>query len=283
MVPRVSLLLAFSLVCIESAIAGPCIPGTTSTALTSSETESATSSSASSTTVVTTDSTTSGTDSTTTSLTLTESSTESTTFLSTTSSATVSSESTTLSTSEATTSEATTSLSTQTSATSTSPQPDSTAFNIIPGSDSAASGFLKARTILGGDVYFNNPYASYQTGVFVVNGATRHLIERGSQSICAFFRTGQGYGDLIGCQPDVNPDVQEVPITCQLTASEKIQCSVAGKFCYYQGDMLHCDDRGTYSSLYIDGPYSDGYSVVLGPSGLNLSPVELSAAPIETQ
>lgn len=119
--------------------------------------------------------------------------------------------------------------------------------------------------------------------MFVVNGATRHLTERGSQSICAFFRTGQGYGDLIGYQPDVNPDIQEVPITCELTAGEKIQCSVAGKFCYYQGDMLHCDDRGTYSSLYIEGPYSDGYSVVLGPSGLNLSPVELSAAPIETQ
>ncbi|KAI8686511.1 hypothetical protein NCS55_00327300 [Fusarium keratoplasticum] len=280
MVPRASLLLALSFVCIESAIAGPCKPGTTSTALTSSsETESATSHAASSTTVVTTDSTTSGpgTDSTTTSLTLTTSSTESTTFLSTASSVSVSSDSTTLSTSEATTS-----LSTQTSTTSTSPRPDSTAFNIIPGDGSAASGFLKVRTILGGDVYFNTQYTTYQTGVFVVTGLNQ-LVERGSQRICAFFRTGQGYGDLDGCQPETDPDLREVPLTCQLTASEKLECSVPGKFCYYQGDMLKCDDRGTYSSLYIEPLGSAGYGVIIGPSGLSLSPVELAAAPIETQ
>ncbi|RSL41196.1 hypothetical protein CEP53_012897 [Fusarium sp. AF-6] len=185
----IGLLLAFSLVCIESAIAGPCKPGTPLTALTSSsETASATSHAASSTTVVTTDSTTSSsnTGSTTASLTFTESSTESstesTTFLSTTSSVPVSSDSTTLSTSEATSS-----LSTQTSTTSTSPQPDSTPFNIIPDAGSAASGFLKVRTILGGEVYINNQYTTYQTGVFVVNGATQRLIERGSQSICTFW------------------------------------------------------------------------------------------------
>ncbi|KAH7276196.1 hypothetical protein B0J15DRAFT_558361, partial [Fusarium solani] len=277
MIPRASLLLALSLVCIESAIAGPCKPGTTSTLTSSSETESATSHTASSTTVVTTDSTTSGsgTDSTTASLTLTESSTESTTFLSTTSSVSVSSDSTTLSTSEASTS-----LSTQTSTTSTSPQPDSTGFNIIPGSGSAASGFLKVRTLLGGEVYFNNPYTTYQTGVFVVSGATRRLIERGSQSICAYFRTGRGYGDLNGCRPETDPDLRLVPLTCQLTASAKLQCSVPGKFCYYQGDMLTCDDRGTYSSLYLDTLSGAGYRVIIGPSDLNWSPVELVAAPI---
>ncbi|KAJ4160128.1 hypothetical protein NW754_003252 [Fusarium falciforme] len=274
MVPRASLLLALSLVYIESAIAGPCKPGTTSTLTSSSETESATSHAASSTTVVATDSTTSGpgTDSTAASLTLTES----TTFLSTTSSVSVSSDSTTLSTSEATTS-----LSTQTSTTSTSPRPDSTAFNIIPGDGSAASGFLKVRTILGGDVYFNNKYTTYQTGVFVVTGLNQ-LVERGSQRICAFFRTGQGYGDLDGCQPETDPDLREVPLTCQLTASGKLECSVPGKFCYYQNDMLHCDDRGTFSSLYIEPLSSAGYAVIIGPSDLSLSPVELAAAPIET-
>ncbi|KAJ3464974.1 hypothetical protein MRS44_005632 [Fusarium solani] len=280
MIPRASLLLALSLVCIESAIAGPCKPGTTLTALTSSsETESATSHAASSTTVVTTDSTTSGpgTDSTTASLTLTESSTESTTFVSTTSSVSVSSDSITLSTSEATTS-----LSMQTSTTSTAHRPDSTAFNIIPGDGSAASGFLKVRTLLGADIYFNNPYTTYQTGVFVVTGLNQ-LVERGSQRICAYFRTGQGYGDLIGCQPEVDPDLREVPLTCQLTASEKIQCSVPGKFCYYQNDMLHCEDRGTFSSLYIEPLSGAGYGVIIGPSGLSRSPVELAAAPIETQ
>ncbi|KAJ4200257.1 hypothetical protein NW767_007778 [Fusarium falciforme] len=240
----------------------------------SSEIESPTSHAASSTTVVATDSTTSGpgTDSTAASLTLTES----TTFLSTTSSVSVSSDSTTLSTSEATTS-----LSTQTSTTSTSPRPDSTAFNIIPGDGSAASGFLKVRTILGGDVYFNNKYTTYQTGVFVVTGLNQ-LVERGSQRICAFFRTGQGYGDLDGCQPETDPDLREVPLTCQLTTSGKLECSVPGKFCYYQNDMLHCDDRGTFSSLYIEPLSSAGYAVIIGPSDLSLSPVELAAAPIET-
>ncbi|KAL6355828.1 hypothetical protein LRP88_09411 [Fusarium phalaenopsidis] len=170
----------------------------------------------------------------------------------------------------------------QTSTTSTAPRPDSTAFNIIPGDGSAASGFLKVRTLLGGDIYFNNPYTTYQTGVFVVTGLNQ-LVERGSQRICAYFRTGQGYGDLIGCQPEVDPDLREVPLTCQLTASEKIQCSVPGKFCYYQNDMLHCEDRGTFSSLYIEPLSGAGYGVIIGPSGLSRSPVELAAAPIETQ
>ncbi|RSL60731.1 hypothetical protein CEP54_006585 [Fusarium duplospermum] len=270
MIPRTSILLALSFVCIESAIAGPCKPGTTSTALTSSsETESVTVNPASSTTVVATDSTTSGpsTDSTTASLTLTESSTESTTR-----SVPVSSDSTTLSTSEATT-----------SATSTSPQPDSTPFNIIPGADSSVSGLLKVRTTLGGSVLFDNEYETYQTGVFVVNGLTRQLVERGSQRICAFFRTGQGYGDLTGCRPEVNPDRQQFPITCQLTASEELRCSVAGKYCTRPGDFLTCEDRGVYSSLYLGALSSAGYSVIIGPSGLSLSPVELVAAPLETQ
>ncbi|KAJ3544925.1 hypothetical protein NM208_g2769 [Fusarium decemcellulare] len=290
MIPRAWLLLASGLLCVDSATAGPCKPVTTSTTLTSAtETESATSLSTSSdTTVVATDSTTSGstTDSVAISVTITESSTESTTFLSVTTTGSTSSDTTdstseTLTTESATESTTTTSLTTQASTTETSAQPDSTPFNITPNSGSAASGFLEVRDLLGGDVYFNNPSPAYSTGEFVVNGRNQ-LVNRG-QLICAFFRTGSGYGDLYGCQPASDPNPQLVPINCQLTASEKLQCSVAGKFCYYQGEFLTCEDRGVYSSVYLTSLSGSGYGVIIGPSGLSRSPVELSAAPVETQ
>ncbi|KAM5364626.1 hypothetical protein ACJZ2D_011407 [Fusarium nematophilum] len=293
MIPRAQLFLAFSLLCFDSAAAS----------LTSaSETASATSLPASSGTVVaTTDSTTSGsgtgssaqsnTDSATVSLTITEASIESRTFLSVTTTGLASSDlTTTVSTAETlTTTESLTESpvrhddrTTLAPTTATSARPDSSAFNIVPNEGSAASGLLKVRTNPGGSVYLNNPNPTYQTGEFVVNGRGR-LVERG-RFICAFFRTGQGYGDLNACRPD-ETDPQFGPITYQLTASEELECTVAGKFCFYQGGFLRCDDRGVYSSLYIETPGSFGYSVIIGPSGLtgvNRSPVELSAAPIET-
>ncbi|KAF5004241.1 hypothetical protein FDECE_9270 [Fusarium decemcellulare] len=288
MVPRAWLVLASGLLCLDSATAGPCKPVTTSTTLTSaSETGSVSFSTSSDTAVVTTDTTTSGstTDSETVSSTITESSTESTTFVSVTATGSTSYESTD-STSETLTTESTTesttavSLTTEASTTETSARPDSTPFNIIPDAGSAASGFLKVRDILGGDVYFNNPSPTYSTGEFVVNGRNQ-LVNRG-QLICAYFRTGQGYGDLYGCQPDSDPDPRTVPITCQLTASEKLQCSIEGRFCYYRGEFLTCDDRGIYSSVYLENLSGAGYGVIIGPSGLNRSPVELSAAPVQT-
>ncbi|KAJ4035763.1 hypothetical protein NW761_014044 [Fusarium oxysporum] len=139
-----------------------------------------------------------------------------------------------------------------------------------------ASGPLKVRTPFGGSVYFNNPNSNYATGTFVVNG--RGKLVNGNQRLCAYFRTGQQFGDIVGCSPD-ETDLRYVPIDCELGTSGQLDCQVQGKFCYYDRDMLTCDARGLYPYFYIESAGSSGYGLILGSNGLNLTPVQLAAQP----
>ncbi|KAF5549037.1 hypothetical protein FNAPI_8112, partial [Fusarium napiforme] len=77
--------------------------------------------------------------------------------------------------------------------TTTAEIPDSTQFNIYPN-----QGVSATRPIQPGDsVYFNNPSSDYTTGTIVVNSHGK--VVNGNQLMRAFFRTGQQYGDIVGC------------------------------------------------------------------------------------
>lgn len=86
-----------------------------------------------------------------------------------------------------------------------------------------ASGPLKVRTPFGGSVYFNNPNSNYATGTFVVNG--RGKLVNGNQLLCAYFRTGQQFGDIVGCSPG-ETDLRYAPIDCELGTSGQLDCQV---------------------------------------------------------
>ncbi|VTT83214.1 unnamed protein product, partial [Fusarium fujikuroi] len=264
-----NILLAFGLVALDAVAAGPCKPVTTSLAVSSG-------------TSVTVDSTTLVGSTETTAVTVTE--TETGTATTATSDATLTSDLTTLLTATSdfttlTTEAATTT--TEEATTTTAERPDSTQFNIYPSQGVEASGPLKVRTIPGGSVYFNNPNADYTTGTFVVSG--RGKLVNGNQLMCAFFRTGQQYGDIVGCPPSDESDARYSPIDCELGASGQLDCQVQGKFCYYSQDMLTCDARAVYPYFYIESAGSYGYGLILGPNGLNLTPVELAAQPEPTE
>ncbi|QGI65430.1 hypothetical protein CEK26_009380 [Fusarium fujikuroi] len=264
-----NILLAFGLVALDAVAAGPCKPVTTSLAVSSG-------------TSVTVDSTTLVGSTETTAVTVTE--TETGTATTATSDATLTSDLTTLLTATSdfttlTTEAATTT--TEEATTTTAERPDSTQFNIYPNQGVEASGPLKVRTIPGGSVYFNNPNADYTTGTFVVSG--RGKLVNGNQLMCAFFRTGQQYGDIVGCPPSDESDARYSPIDCELGASGQLDCQVQGKFCYYSQDMLTCDARAVYPYFYIESAGSYGYGLILGPNGLNLTPVELAAQPEPTE
>ncbi|KAF4334045.1 hypothetical protein FBEOM_12122 [Fusarium beomiforme] len=290
-------LLAFGLVALDAVAAGPCKPVTTSSALSSDTT--------------TGGSTTSAVSTETAAVTITESATETTTAATTLETTATSDLTTLLSvtsdftsyTTEAATTEATTADTTVTSdlttllsvtsdfttytteaatTTTTADAPDSTEFSIYPDEDVDASGPLQVRMPLGGEVYFNNPNANYGPGTFYVSG--RGKLVNGAQLMCAFFRTGQQYGDIVGCQPN-EPDARYSPVNCELSASGQLDCSVQGKFCYYSQDMLQCEDRGLYPWFYIENAGSYGYSLSIGPSGVsnNLTPVQLADHPAPTE
>ncbi|KAF4494090.1 hypothetical protein FAGAP_9783 [Fusarium agapanthi] len=259
-------LLAFGLVAVA---AGPCKPVTTSSAVSSG-------------TSVAVDSTTLVGSAESTAVTVTEAETGTATTATLTSDLTTlltaTSDLTTLTTEAATsTTEAT---STEAATTTTAELPDSTQFNIYPDEGVSATGPLKVRIQRGDSVYFNNPGTDYTTGTFVVNG--RGKLVNGNQLMCAYFRTGQQYGDIEGCPPADETDARYSPIDCELGASGQLDCQVQGKFCYYSQDMLRCDARGLYPYFYIESPGSSGYGLVLGSNGLNLTPVQLAAQPIET-
>ncbi|KAF5575547.1 hypothetical protein FPANT_11289 [Fusarium pseudoanthophilum] len=274
-------LLAFGLVAVS---AGPCKPVTTSLAV-SSETS------------VTVDSTTLAGSTESTAVTVTETGTATTV----TSDATLTSDLTTLLTAtidvttltteaattttdestiteEATTTEQATS--TEAATTTTAELPDSTQFNIYPNQGVSATGPLKVRIQPGGSVYFNNPSSDYTTGTFVVN--SRGKLVNGNQLMCAFFRSGQQYGDIVGCPPADERDARYVPIDCELGAEGQLDCSVQGRFCYYNPEIT-CDARGLYPYFYLESAGSDGYGLILGSNGLNLTPVELADHPQPTE
>ncbi|KAL9567200.1 hypothetical protein ACKAV7_008630 [Fusarium commune] len=238
-----NVLLAFGLIALDAVAAGPCKPVTTSSAL--------------------------STESTAVTITGAETGTATTATLD----ATLTSDLTTLLTA---TSDLTTLTTEAATTTTTAERPDSTQFNIYPNQGVAASGPLKVRTPLGDSVYFNNPNSNYATGTFVVNG--RGKLVSGNQLLCAFFRTGQQYGDIVGCSPD-ETDLRYSPIDCELGTSGQLDCQVQGKFCYYDRDMLTCDARGLYPYFYIESAGSSGYGLILGSNGLNLTPVQLAAQP----
>ncbi|ENH71219.1 hypothetical protein FOC1_g10006075 [Fusarium oxysporum f. sp. cubense race 1] len=253
-----NVLLAFGLIALDAVAAGPCRPVTTSSALSSG-------------TTITVDSTTLVGSTESTAVTITE--TETGTATTATSDATLTSDLTTLLTA---TSDLTTFTTEAATTTITAERPDSTQFNIYPNQGVDASGPLKVRTPLGGSVYFNNPNSNYATGTFVVNG--RGKLVNGNQLLCAYFRTGQQFGDIVGCSPD-ETDLRYAPIDCELGTSGQLDCQVQGKFCYYDRDMLTCDARGLYPYFYIESAGSSGYGLILGSNGLNLTPVQLAAQP----
>ncbi|RBQ78644.1 hypothetical protein FVER14953_13176 [Fusarium verticillioides] len=277
-------LLVFGLVAVS---AGPCKPVTTSLAV-SSETS------------VTVDSTTLARSTESTAVTAAETETETattatldatltsdlTTLLTatsdvttlTTEAATTTTEEVTTTTEAATTTEEATT--TEAATTTTAELPDSTQFNIYPNQGVSATGPLKVRIQPGGSVYFNNPSSGYTTGTFVVN--SRGKLVNGNQLMCAFFRTGQQYGDIVGCPPADEADARYVPIDCELGAEGQLDCSVQGKFCYYNPEIT-CDARGLYPYFYLESAGSSGYGLILGSNGLNLTPVELAAQPQPTE
>ncbi|KAF5604804.1 hypothetical protein FPCIR_657 [Fusarium pseudocircinatum] len=260
-------LLAFGLVAVA---AGPCKPVTTSLA-------------ASSESSVPVDSTTlvGSTESSSVTVTETETGTATTATLD----ATLTSDLTTLLTATSdvttlTTEAATTttedSTTTEAATTTTAEIPDSTQFNIYPNQGVSATGPLKVPIQPGGSVYFNNPSPDYTTGTFVVN--SRGKLVNGNQLMCAFFRTGQQYGDIVGCPPADEGDARYVPIDCELSAEGQLDCSVQGRFCYYNPEIT-CDARELYPYFYIESAGSYGHGLILGSNGLNLTPVELAAQP----
>jgi hypothetical protein len=185
-------------------------------------------------------------------------------------------EATTTTEAATTTEEATT---TEAATTTTAELPDSTQFNIYPNQGVSATGPLKVRIQPGGSVYFNNPSSDYTTGTFVVN--SRGKLVNGNELMCAFFRTGQQYGDIVGC-PTEETDARYVPIDCELGAEGQLDCSVQGKFCYYNPEIT-CDERGLYPYFYLESAGSSGYELILGSNGLNLTPVELATQPQPTE
>ncbi|KAG9500524.1 hypothetical protein J7337_009005 [Fusarium musae] len=191
---------------------------------------------------------------------------------------TATSDVTTLTTEAATTTEEATT--TEAATTTTAELPDSTQFNIYPNQGVSATGPLKVRIQPGDSVYFNNPSSDYTTGTFVVN--SRGKLVNGNQLMCAFFRTGQQYGDIVGCPPADEADARYVPIDCELGAEGQLDCSVQGKFCYYNPEIT-CDARGLYPYFYLESAGSSGYGLILGSNGLNLTPVELAAQPEPTE
>ncbi|KAH7230493.1 uncharacterized protein BKA55DRAFT_525848, partial [Fusarium redolens] len=114
------------------------------------------------------------------------------------------------------------------------------------------------------------------TGTFVVNG--RSKLVNGNQLLCAFFQSGQQYGDIVGCSPD-NTDPQFSPIVCELGTSGQLDCQAQGKFCYYSGETLTCDARGLYPYFYPENASLYGYGLILGSNGLNRTPVQLADHP----
>ncbi|KAF4416084.1 hypothetical protein FACUT_12878 [Fusarium acutatum] len=269
------ILLAFGLVAVA---ASPCKPVTTSLAVSSGTVDSTTLVGSTESTAVTVTETETGTATTATSgATLTS---DLTTLLTATSDlTTLTTEAAMITTEELTTTEGATT--TEAATTTTAERPDSTQFNIYPNQGVDATGPLKVRIQPGGSVYFNNPNSDYTTGTFVVNG--RGKLVNGNQLMCAFFRTGQQYGDIVGCPPDDETDARYAPIDCELGASGQLDCQVQGRFCYYSQEVLTCDARAVYPYFYIESAGSYGYGLFLGPNGLNLSPVELAAQPQPTE
>ncbi|KAF5634205.1 hypothetical protein F52700_5926 [Fusarium sp. NRRL 52700] len=269
----VGVLLAFGLLALDAVAAGPCKPLTTSLAVTSD-----TSVAVGSTTLV------GSTESTAVTITETETGTATTATSDATLTSdlttllTATSEFTTLTTEAATTTEHATT--TEETTTTTAELPDSTQFNIYPNQGVDATGPLKVRIQPGGSVYFNNPSADYTTGTFLVSG--RGKLVNGNQLMCAFFRSGQQYGDIVGCPPADETDARYSAIDCELGASGQLDCHVQGKFCYYSQDMLTCEARELYPYFYIESAGSSGYGLILGSNGLNLTPVELAAQPQPT-
>ncbi|KAF5658264.1 HPP family [Fusarium denticulatum] len=270
-------LLAFGLVAVA---AGPCKPVTTSLAVSSGTTltvDSTTLAGSTESTSVTVTETETGT-ATTATLDATLTSDLTTLLTATSDLTTLTTEAATTTTEEAaTTEEATT---TEAATTTTAEIPDSTQFNIYPNQGVSATGPLKVRIQPGGSVYFNNPSSDYTTGTFVVN--SRGKLVNGNQLMCAFFRSGQQYGDIVGCPPADEADARYVPIDCELGAEGQLDCSVQGRFCYYNPEIT-CDARGLYPYFYIESAGSFGYGLILGSNGLNLTPVELAAQPEPTE
>ncbi|KAF9771713.1 hypothetical protein IL306_010640 [Fusarium sp. DS 682] len=266
MISRANVLLAIGLIALDAVAAGPCKPVTASSVALTSDT------------TVTVDSTTLVASTESTAATITESATETTTATATaTLDTTVTSDLTTLLSVASDFTSYTTEAATTTT---TGERPDSTEFSIYPNEGVGASGALKVRMPLGGEVYFNNPNSNYGPGSFVVNG--RGKLVNGPQLMCAFFRSGQQYGDIVGCSPD-NNDPQLSSIDCELSASGQLDCNVQGKFCYYSNDMLNCEPRGLYPFFYIESAGSYGYSLALGSNGLNnMTPVQLADHPAPT-
>ncbi|KAF5591616.1 uncharacterized protein FSUBG_10430 [Fusarium subglutinans] len=181
-------------------------------------------------------------------------------------------------TKEATTTEEATS--TEAATTTTAELPGSTQFNIYPNQGVPATGPLKVRTSPGGKLYFNNPNDNYVTGTFVLNGHGKLI--NGNQLLCAFFGRGEQYADIIACSPEDETDLRYSPLDCELGASGQISCQAQGKFCYYS-PRLSCGARGVYPYFYIESAGASGYGLVLGPNGLNLTPVQLAAQPQPTE
>ncbi|KAF5253565.1 hypothetical protein FANTH_1637 [Fusarium anthophilum] len=262
-------LLAFGLVAVA---AGPCKPVTTSLAVilgTSVVVDSTTLVGSAESAVVTVTETETGTATLTSDLTTLLTATSDLTTLTTEAATSTAEEATT--TEEATGTEAAT--------TTTAELPGSTQFNIYPNQGVQATGPLKVRIQPGGSVYFNNPSSAYETGTFVVNA--NHKLVNGNQIMCAYFGTGQQYADVVGCPPAGQADARYSPLDCQVSFEGQLGCQVQGKFCYYSQDMLVCDPRALYPYFYIQSAGSFGYELVLGPNGINFTPVQLLAQPTE--
>ncbi|KAF4446722.1 hypothetical protein F53441_9655 [Fusarium austroafricanum] len=161
--------------------------------------------------------------------------------------------------------------------TTTARPPGPTSISIFPNEGTEASGPLKVTEGLGYYVYFKNENSDYVTGNFLLNNQGR--VTTDSRILCAYFNPYSQYEDISPCPPNLPPGNSFAFNQCQLGSNGQLDCSVQGRYCTSEVLFeISChEERGLCSTFYIKNMESNGYGLRIGPSGLALPQVQLTA------